>query len=86
MQMPVMDGLEATRVIRQEEAASGRPRTPILMLSANALPEHRLAGERAGADGHVAKPITVAGLMGALNAVLEPGETGEAEEPAAAVA
>jgi len=74
MQMPVMDGLEATRLIREEEAASGRPRTPILMLSANALAEHRLAGERAGADGHVAKPVTVAGLMAALNAVLEPGE------------
>jgi signal transduction histidine kinase/AmiR/NasT family two-component response regulator len=88
MQMPVMDGLEATRQIRQDEASSGRPRTPILMLSANALPEHRLAGERAGADGHVAKPITVAGLMGALNAVLEPGEAValEPEEPAAAVA
>ena len=42
MQMPVMDGLEATRTIRREEVASGRPRTPILMLSANALPEHRL--------------------------------------------
>ncbi|MEJ0064118.1 MAG: ATP-binding protein [Caulobacteraceae bacterium] len=89
MQMPVMDGLEATRLIRQEEAATGRPRTPILMLSANALPEHRLAGERAGADGHVAKPITVAGLMGALNAVLESAEDdemAEAAEPTAAVA
>jgi len=88
MQMPVMDGLEATRLIRQDEAASGKPRTPILMLSANALPEHRLAGELAGADGHVAKPITVSGLMGALNAVLEPAETAalEAEEPSAAVA
>jgi CheY-like chemotaxis protein len=84
MQMPVMDGLEATRRIRQEEAAAGRPRTPILMLSANALPEHRLAGERAGADGHVAKPVTVAGLMGALNAALEPAEADEDEAPVAA--
>jgi signal transduction histidine kinase/CheY-like chemotaxis protein len=83
MQMPVMDGLEATRLIRREESDTGRPRTPILMLSANALPEHRVAGERAGADGHVAKPITVAGLMGALNAVLEP--TGE-EAPVLAAA
>jgi CheY-like chemotaxis protein len=81
MQMPVMDGLEATQLIRREEAASGRPRTPILMLSANALAEHRLAGERAGADGHVAKPVTVAGLMAALNAVLEPGEQAEAPGP-----
>ena len=49
-------------------------RTPILMLSANALAEHREAGRMAGADGHVAKPVTVAGLMGALNALLEPVE------------
>ncbi len=74
MQMPVMGGLEATRTIREEEAAAGRPRIPILMLSANALKEHRHAGRLAGADGHIAKPVTVSGLMGALNAVLEPGE------------
>jgi signal transduction histidine kinase/CheY-like chemotaxis protein len=79
MQMPVMDGLEATRMIRHEESRTGRPRTPILMLSANALVEHRLAAEHAGADGHIAKPVTVAGLMGALNAVLEQPES---EEPA----
>jgi len=70
MQMPVMGGLEATRLIRAQEAASGAPRTPVLMLSANALAEHREAGRRAGADGHVSKPVTVAGLMTALNGVL----------------
>jgi two-component system, sensor histidine kinase len=87
MQMPVMDGLEATRTIRREEAAAGRPRTPILMLSANALPEHRAAGEHAGADGHVAKPVTVAGLMGALNAAMEsPGGEADPMETAEAVA
>jgi len=74
MQMPVMDGLEATRTIRREEVAAKRPRTPILMLSANALPEHRTAGALAGADGHITKPVTVAGLMGALNGVLAPDE------------
>ncbi len=77
MQMPVMDGLEATRRIRQFEAATG-VRTPILMLSANALAEHREAGRQAGADGHVAKPVTVAGLLGALSALLDPGEDEEA--------
>ena len=71
MQMPVMDGLEATRRIRRLEAVTG-VRTPILMLSANALAEHREAGRAAGADGHVAKPVTVAGLMGAINALLDP--------------
>jgi signal transduction histidine kinase/ActR/RegA family two-component response regulator len=70
MQMPVMGGLEATRLIRAHEAATGALRTPILMLSANALAEHRDAGRKAGADGHVSKPVTVAGLMTALNGVL----------------
>jgi len=71
MQMPVMDGLEATRVIRQEERISGRRRTPIIMLSANALPEHCEASLQAGADGHVSKPVTMSDLLAALNEALD---------------
>jgi signal transduction histidine kinase/CheY-like chemotaxis protein len=71
MQMPVMDGLEATRTIRQTERMTGRRRTPVVMLSANALPEHREAGRLAGADGHVSKPVTAASLLAALNTALE---------------
>ena len=74
MQMPVMDGLEATRVIRAQEAAAGPRRTPILMLSANASPEHLRASSLAGADGHVAKPVTVSALTMALSEVLDPAE------------
>jgi signal transduction histidine kinase/ActR/RegA family two-component response regulator/HAMP domain-containing protein len=70
MQMPVMDGLTATVAIRQLEAEGKLPRTPILMLTANALPEHVDAARKAGADGHVAKPITAAGLLGAVAAAL----------------
>jgi two-component system, sensor histidine kinase len=75
MQMPVMDGLEATRAIRQAERGSGR-RTPVVMLSANALPEHIEASRQAGADGHVSKPVTAASLLAALNTVLDGGESG----------
>jgi two-component system, sensor histidine kinase len=57
MQMPEMDGLEATRQIRLLEAASGAPRTPIAMLSANAMAEHVSAALAAGCDNHIAKPI-----------------------------
>ena len=71
MQMPVMDGLEATRRIREAEGLNGRTRTPILMLSANAGPEHLRAGALAGADGHVAKPITAASLTAALAGLFE---------------
>jgi signal transduction histidine kinase/ActR/RegA family two-component response regulator len=82
MQMPLMGGLEATRLIRHEEMSSGAPHLPILMLSANALAEHREAGRLAGADGHVPKPVTITALMAALNAVLEP----EDAEPVLAAA
>ncbi|GAA0617352.1 hypothetical protein GCM10009422_10690 [Brevundimonas kwangchunensis] len=72
MQMPVMDGLTATRALRDIEAASpGRVRTPIVMLSANAMAEHRAQGAEAGADHHVAKPVTAASLMAGMQAVLE---------------
>ncbi len=76
MQMPVMDGLEATRAIRKAERGSGRRPTPVIMLSANALPEHIEASRLAGADGHVSKPVTAASLLAALNSALEPGEAG----------
>jgi CheY-like chemotaxis protein len=68
MQMPVMDGLTAVRLIRAREAVDGA-RTPILMLTANALPEHVSAAELAGADGHLAKPIAAAALLGVVERV-----------------
>ena len=74
MQMPVMDGLAATREVRAREARSQRRRTPVIMLTANALPEHREASRAAGADGPVSKPVTVADLVGALNQALEAQE------------
>ena len=48
MQMPVMDGLTATQEIRLHEAAMGLARTPIVMLTANAMPEHVAAGRAGG--------------------------------------
>jgi two-component system, sensor histidine kinase len=67
MQMPVMDGITATRLIREGEAGGGRPRARILMLTANALPEHAERSRQAGADTHLAKPITAEALLGALD-------------------
>lgn len=66
IQMPVMDGFEATRRIRAWEIGSGRPRMPIYMVSANGLQEHVDAGIAAGADGHLNKPVSVPQLLGAL--------------------
>jgi PAS domain S-box-containing protein len=64
MQMPVMDGLTAIRHIRAGEAVGTR--TPIIMLTANALPEHVAASLQAGADRHLDKPITAASLFAAV--------------------
>jgi signal transduction histidine kinase/ActR/RegA family two-component response regulator len=73
MQMPVMDGLEATRAIRRLEAERGQAATPIAMLTANALPEHRAQAAAAGADDHIAKPITPEGLIGGILRCLQAG-------------
>jgi CheY-like chemotaxis protein len=68
--MPVMDGLTATAEIRAFELQRGRDRTPVLMLTANAMPEHVEAGRKAGADGHLAKPVTMATLFAGIDQVL----------------
>jgi CheY-like chemotaxis protein len=68
MQMPVMDGLTAVREIRRLEA--GQQRTPIIMLTANALPEHVAASLAAGADRHLEKPFTTHALTSAINETL----------------
>jgi signal transduction histidine kinase/ActR/RegA family two-component response regulator len=54
MQMPVMDGLEATRRIRQGEVNGG---TPVIALTANALDLHRAAWDAAGVHAFLTKPI-----------------------------
>ncbi len=55
MQMPVLDGLEATRTIRRLGGEVSR--TPIVALTANVLPEQIERCRRAGMDDHVAKPF-----------------------------
>jgi CheY-like chemotaxis protein/two-component sensor histidine kinase len=68
--MPVMDGLEAAQAIRALEARDGRPRTPIVAVTANAL-AHQVEGYlAAGMDGHVAKPIEVTKLYAAIEAAM----------------
>ncbi len=71
VQMPEMDGPSATRAIREREAATGRPRTPIIALTANAM-SHQIAEYlAAGMDGHVSKPIEAARLFEAIAAVAD---------------
>ena len=78
VQMPQVDGPTATRAIRAREQATGRPRTPIIALTANAM-SHQVAEYReAGMDGFVAKPIEVGRLFAALEAALNPAVLDEA--------
>ncbi|MBR0312507.1 MAG: response regulator [Oscillospiraceae bacterium] len=72
VQMPTMNGYEATRAIR----ASGSPNAgiPIIAMTANAFDEDKKAALAAGMDGHVAKPIDVARLMEVLGGVLQEEE------------
>ena len=74
IQMPEMDGVAATRAIRAEEAATGRARTPIIAVSANAMPHHAREYLAAGMDAHVAKPIELAKLHAAIEGALAQSE------------
>ncbi|MCP3372467.1 response regulator, partial [Bradyrhizobium cajani] len=57
IQMPQLDGIEATKRIRAHEAGAGGHRTPILALTANTLAEDRYACFEAGMDGFLIKPL-----------------------------
>jgi signal transduction histidine kinase/ActR/RegA family two-component response regulator len=72
IQMPVMDGLTATAQIRNLEADTGRPRTPIVALTANAMSHQVERYAAAGMDGHVAKPIQATELFAALTRAVVP--------------
>jgi signal transduction histidine kinase/CheY-like chemotaxis protein len=71
VQMPVMDGLEATRRIRGLDG--GRGRVPILAVTASALPEQVEACRAAGMDGHLPKPIDRESLLAAVGRLANGG-------------
>ncbi len=70
IQMPEMDGMAATRAIRAAEAALGRPRTPIIAVSANAMAHQVKEYMEVGMDGHVAKPIELTKLHAAIEGAM----------------
>jgi CheY-like chemotaxis protein len=72
MQMPEMDGLQATVAIRAREMAQGAERVPIVALTANAMKGDREKCLLAGMDGYLSKPIKSADLEEALDTHARP--------------
>jgi len=70
-QMPVLDGLAAIAEIRARERRRNAKRTPIISLTANAMPHQVQACLAAGADLHLAKPVSIQGLFASLATALK---------------
>ncbi|MED5490726.1 PAS domain S-box protein [Halopseudomonas pachastrellae] len=70
MQMPEVDGLEATRIIRRYEANLGRRPTPIIALTASVLDKDRQAAREAGMEGFASKPVDRVALRQEMARVL----------------
>ena len=82
-QMPDMDGFQATKAIRSIESESGKPRTPIVAVTANALKGDRELCLAAGMDDYISKPFTSEQLHAALSLNLSPAVSAEQTDASA---
>ena len=80
IQMPVMDGFEATRAIRDFEQQQGRQPVPITAMTAYALQGDRERCLKAGMDDYIAKPVSEQGLHALLDRQLRRGGEQEQEQ------
>lgn len=71
MTMPIMGGFEATRRLRQSDSPNAR--TPVIALTASTSKAEVAQCQRAGMDGHVAKPFSLEALADAISGVLHGG-------------
>jgi CheY-like chemotaxis protein len=71
MEMPIMDGYQATRVIRAFEADAGVEPTPIVAVSSYAMPEFKRRCLRAGCSEFLARPFSKAALFSLLDAFVQ---------------
>ncbi len=70
VQMPEMDGLDATRALREREAAAASARLPVIAMTAHAMPGDRDRCLDAGMDGYVTKPIRADDLLAAITQLI----------------
>jgi CheY-like chemotaxis protein len=82
VQMPEMDGLSATRAIRAAERAAGSGPTPIIAVTANAMPHHVRECLDAGMDAHVSKPIRAPELFAVISRLAEERQTADRTQAA----
>jgi CheY-like chemotaxis protein len=69
--MPRLDGLAATRLIRAREREGAARPTPLYLVTSLDDDEHRLAASEAGADGHIPKPTSIGLLFEAVRHGME---------------
>ena len=81
-QMPTIDGLRATQLIREQAEAAGRPRVPVIAMTASVLAEHRRASAEVGMDGFASKPVDWFTLSHEIARVLGIGSNQAADAPA----
>ncbi|MEJ7807954.1 MAG: response regulator, partial [Telluria sp.] len=80
IQMPVMNGYQATQAIRKMGLAD----LPIIAMTANVMEDDRARAIEAGMNAHISKPIDVDNMVEALVRVTSGGDAGELREPARA--
>ena len=75
--MPVLDGLEATRRLRDGEAGAASAAVPVIALTANAMDSDRDQCLAAGMDDFLSKPVSIAALRAAMERVRANSERGD---------
>ncbi|PJN93561.1 hybrid sensor histidine kinase/response regulator, partial [Amaricoccus sp. HAR-UPW-R2A-40] len=83
VEMPVLDGFEATRELRRREQAQGRAPIPIIALSADAMLENREMARLVGMDDFITKPIELDRLERLIDAHVGARPRGRIGAPAA---
>jgi signal transduction histidine kinase/HPt (histidine-containing phosphotransfer) domain-containing protein len=86
VQMPIMNGLDATAAIRKRDSARGRGRVPIIAMTAHATPSDRLRCKTAGMDGYLCKPVKSDELVTAVEQTAATGKAAAAAEATIAAA